>query len=73
MQGHASTRFVKVEEEIKNGLARREMTLEGRPAYFLPDNSRFHFDRTRIFRLVLAAHSRKVCLEKFANQVKELA
>lgn len=72
MQGHASTRCPRVDEDIKNGLVRREMTAEGRPAYFLPDNTRVHYDRTRTFRSVVAAHSSKVPLEKFTTQVAEL-
>ncbi|KAI8446927.1 hypothetical protein BY996DRAFT_6515037 [Phakopsora pachyrhizi] len=72
MQGHASTRCPKVKEVIKNGLVRREMTAEVRPAYYLLDNSRVSFDRTRIFRSVVAAHSSKIPLEKFATQVIEL-
>ncbi|CAH7688092.1 hypothetical protein PPACK8108_LOCUS22996, partial [Phakopsora pachyrhizi] len=72
MQGHASTRCPRVDEDIKNGLVRREMTAEGRPAYYLPDNTRVHYDRTRSFRSVVAAHSSKVPLEKITNQVAEL-
>ncbi|CAH7687293.1 hypothetical protein PPACK8108_LOCUS22059 [Phakopsora pachyrhizi] len=72
MQGHASTRCPRVDEDIKNGLLRREMTAEGRPASYLPDNTRVHYDRTRTFRSVVAAHSSKVPLEKFTTQVAEL-
>ncbi|KAI8449572.1 hypothetical protein BY996DRAFT_6511379 [Phakopsora pachyrhizi] len=72
MQGHASTRCPRVDEDIKNGLLRREMTAEGRPAYYLPDNTRVHYDRTRTFRSVVHAHSSKVPLEKFTTQVAEL-
>lgn len=72
MQGHASTRCPRVDEDIKNGLVRREMTAEGRPAYFLPDNTWVHYNRTRTFRSVVAAHSSKVPLEKFTTQVAEL-
>ncbi|CAH7688541.1 hypothetical protein PPACK8108_LOCUS23508 [Phakopsora pachyrhizi] len=72
MQVHASTRCPRVEEDIKNGLVRREMTAGGRPAYYLPDNTRVHYDRTRTFRSVVAARSSKVPLEKFTTQVAEL-
>ncbi|CAH7676911.1 hypothetical protein PPACK8108_LOCUS12020, partial [Phakopsora pachyrhizi] len=68
MQGNASTRCPRVEEDIKNGLVRREMTAEGRPAYYLPDSTRAQYYRTRTFRSVVAARSRKVPLEKFTTQ-----
>ncbi|CAH7675021.1 hypothetical protein PPACK8108_LOCUS9984 [Phakopsora pachyrhizi] len=73
MQGHASTRFPRLEEDIKNGLVRRDVTAEGRPANYLPDNTRVHYDRTRTFRSVVEAHSSKVPLEKFTTQVAELS
>ncbi|KAI8461295.1 hypothetical protein BY996DRAFT_6471975 [Phakopsora pachyrhizi] len=59
IQGHTYTKCPRVEEDIKNGLVRREMTAEGRPAYNLPDNTRLHFDRTRTFRSVVVVHSSK--------------
>ncbi|KAI8460823.1 hypothetical protein BY996DRAFT_6542051 [Phakopsora pachyrhizi] len=69
--GNTRERCPRVEEDIKNGLVWREMTAEGRPAYYLPDNARVHYDRTRTFRSVVAAHSSKVPLEKFTTQVAE--
>ncbi|CAH7672488.1 hypothetical protein PPACK8108_LOCUS7300 [Phakopsora pachyrhizi] len=62
MQGHASTRCPIVEET----------KAEGRPAYYLPDNTTVHYDRTGTFRSVVAAHFSKVPLEKFTTQVAEL-
>ncbi|CAH7681744.1 hypothetical protein PPACK8108_LOCUS14398 [Phakopsora pachyrhizi] len=72
MQGHAPPTCPRVEEDLKNGLVRRDMTAEGKPAYYLPDNTRVHYDRTMTFRSVVAAYSSKVPLEKFTTQVAEL-